>query len=132
MRDITSMQVVKEMGIGWNLGNSLDAAGTETSWGNPATTRAMIDAVKTAGFNTVRIPITWMNHIGAAPEYRVDEAWMARVQEVADYVLSDDMFAIINTHHDGWVSAMPDADQTVWQRSTRSAQLGATTASGTS
>ena len=64
----TSKQITAEIGTGWNLGNSLDATGggnsvnSETSWGNPKTTKAMIDAVKAQGFNTVRIPVSWGNH----------------------------------------------------------------------
>lgn len=106
------MQIVKEMKLGWNLGNTLDGNPTETSWGNPVTTQAMIDAVKAAGFNTVRIPVTWQSHQGAAPNYTVETAWMDRVEVVANYVLSRGMYAIVNTHHDEWVSVMPTANQT--------------------
>lgn len=112
MRDIPSTQIVKEMKLGWNLGNTLDSQTTETSWGNPKTTQAMIDSVKSGGFNTVRIPVTWRWHIGAAPNYTVDAAWMSRVEEVVNYVLKDGMYAIVNMHHDEWISLMPNADQT--------------------
>ena len=111
MRDISSMQIVKEMHLGWNLGNTMDGNPLETSWGNPKTTQAMIDMVKAAGFNTVRIPVTWQSHMGAAPDYTVEQAWMNRVEEIANYVLSTGMYAIVNTHHDAWVSVMPTADQ---------------------
>ncbi|PJI07528.1 MULTISPECIES: glycoside hydrolase family 5 protein [Clostridium] len=104
MRNITSMQVVKDMKVGWNLGNTLDASPDETGWGAPKTTKAMIDEIKKAGFNTVRIPITWKDHIGAAPNYTIDKAWLDRVQEVVNYVLDNNMYAIINVHHDDpWV-----------------------------
>ncbi|HEX7511417.1 MAG TPA: cellulase family glycosylhydrolase [Chitinivibrionales bacterium] len=97
------------MKIGWNLGNTLDATGssglnTETSWGNPKTTKAMIDALKNRGFKTVRVPVTWNNHFGSAPNYTVDQAWMDRVEEVVKYVLDNGMYAILNTHHDEWVT----------------------------
>jgi aryl-phospho-beta-D-glucosidase BglC (GH1 family) len=111
MRNVSSLELVKEMHLGWNLGNTLDAPAGETAWGNPKTTQAMIDAVKAAGFKTVRIPVTWQKHMGAAPDYVVDSAWMDRVEEVANYVLSTGMFAIVNTHHDEWVSVMPTADK---------------------
>jgi endoglucanase len=111
MRDITSMALVKEMKLGWNLGNTMDANPLETSWGNPKTTKAMIDVVKAGGFGTVRIPVTWNTHVGASPNYTVEAAWMARVEEIANYVLSNGMYAIVNTHHDEWVSVMPTANQ---------------------
>lgn len=109
MRSAT--EIVDAMGLGWNLGNSLDAheswatdpTDSETSWGNPVTTRAMIDKVKEGGFNTIRIPVTWQEHIGAAPEYKVDEAWMNRVQEVVDYAMDAGMYVVLNTHHDDWI-----------------------------
>lgn len=109
--DLTAQEIVEEMHLGWNLGNTLDADDNETAWGNPETTQAMIDAVHDAGFNTVRIPVTWMHHMGGAPDYTIDEGWMNRVEEVVGYVLQNDMYAILNTHHDSWVSVMPDADQ---------------------
>ena len=98
------------MFLGWNLGNTLDSDPDETAWGNPVTTQAMIDAVQEAGFNTVRIPVTWMHHMGQAPDYAVDARWMDRVEEVANYVLSTGMYAILNSHHDEWVSLMPNAN----------------------
>lgn len=110
MRDITPSQIVEEMHLGWNLGNTLDADPDETAWGNPRTTQAMMDTLHAGGFNTVRIPVTWEHHMGGPPDYTVDEAWMDRVEEVAGYVLSTGMYAIVNTHHDEWVSLMPFAD----------------------
>ena len=118
MRDIPSLTLVKEMGLGWNLGNTLDSTADtasvvpdETYWGNPKTTQAMIDTVKAAGFSTVRVPVTWKLHMGAAPDYTVNAAWMARVEEVVNYALSTGMYAIVNSHHDDWVSLMPTANQ---------------------
>ena len=112
IRGISPMAAVKEMKLGWNLGNTLDAwPGGETGWGNPLTTKQMIDTLKAAGFNTVRLPVTWKDHLGPAPDYVIDAAWLARVREVTNYVLSNGMYAIVNTHHDEWVSLMPDADQ---------------------
>ena len=113
-------QTVADMGLGWNLGNSLDSySGTtigsnrgstssETAWGNPATTKAMIDMVKKSGVKTVRVPVTWYEHMDPVT-YKIDETWMNRVEEIVDYVLEDDMYCIINVHHDtgekGWLKA---------------------------
>ncbi|NMA80315.1 MAG: glycoside hydrolase family 5 protein [Clostridiales bacterium] len=107
MRDIPSIELIKEIKTGWNIGNTLDATGAkgldaETSWGNPATTKEMIQIVKDAGFNTVRIPITWDGHFGEAPNYEIDKEWMDRIQEVTDYAIDMEMFAIINLHHEEW------------------------------
>lgn len=109
----TAMEFVSNIKIGWNLGNTLDATsewatnayGFETAWGNPYTTEAMIQAVKDAGFNTIRVPVTWTEKMGAAPDYLVDEEWMNRVQQVVDYVIDNGMYCILNSHHD-----------TTWQR----------------
>ena len=120
MRDITPAAIAKEMTAGWNLGNSLDAYGTyslnnETYWGNPKTTKAMIDAVKNEGFNTIRIPVSWGEHVGSAPNYTIDTAWMNRVQEVVDYAMADGMYVLLDTHHEtSWLkpqSATLDASQ---------------------
>lgn len=105
MRDISAWDLVSEMKIGWNLGNTLDATGgsgvdSETSWGNPTTTKEMVDVVKDAGFNVFRLPVTWDSHMDA--DYNVDPAWMARVHEVVDYAIDDGMFVILNTHHEEW------------------------------
>lgn len=105
MRNLSSFDIVDEMKIGWNLGNSLDAEGPdETFWGNPVTTRAMIDAIADRGFNTVRVPVTWRFHQGPAPDYTVESEWLDRVEEVVNYVRANDMYVIINVHHDDpWI-----------------------------
>src|SRR3954468_19071647 len=59
IRELTSIELAKEMKIGWNVGNSLEAIGGETAWGNPRITQRLIDSVKAAGFNAVRIPVAW-------------------------------------------------------------------------
>lgn len=99
MRDITALELVKDMRVGWNLGNTLDAP-TETGWGNPRTTKTMIDKVKEMGFNAVRVPVTWDTHIGAAPDYTINQTWFSRVEEVVNYALEDDMYVILNLHHE--------------------------------
>ncbi len=109
IRDIPSAELVTEIKIGWNLGNTLDATGgkglnTESSWGNPATTKEMIDTVRKAGFNILRIPTTWEKHLGPALDYVIDAGWLDRVQEVVDYAMDNEMFAILNLHHEEWYS----------------------------
>ena len=100
MRNLTRKQVVWDMKVGWNLGNTMDASPGETGWKNPVTTQAMIDAVRAMGFKTVRIPVTWSGHFGTAPNYTIVQAWIDRVDSIVNYVLRDSMYAIINTHHD--------------------------------
>lgn len=98
MRGLSAMDLVKDMKVGWNLGNTLESTGGETGWGNPVTTRKMIDEIKKAGFNTVRIPVRWDEHYIDA-NYTIDPTYMARVEIVANYALANDMYAIINIHH---------------------------------
>lgn len=98
------IKLCKDITIGWNLGNSLDAtgwgAGSETSWGNPVTTKALILKVKEAGFDAVRIPTTWYNHVDS--DFNIDEIWLDRVQEVVDYAYDEGMYVILNSHHENW------------------------------
>ena len=99
---LTKFDVVKAMGVGWNLGNTLDTNGSgsssETYWGNPKTTKEMIDFVHDQGFQTIRIPVTWGYHMDS--DHKIDESYMARVKEVVDYAYDDGMYVIINIHHD--------------------------------
>ena len=101
---VDPVELSKGITIGWNLGNSLDATGSgmnsETSWGNPKTTKSLILKVKEAGFNAVRIPTTWFNHSDS--ELNVDSAWFDRVQEVVDYAYDEGMYVILNAHHEDW------------------------------
>ena len=98
-------QFAERFGIGWNLGNHFDAQNNgvsgETFWGNPMATQATFNKVKAAGFTTVRIPVTWMGHIGEAPDYKIEESWLNRVAEVVGYAEKAGLNAIINMHHDG-------------------------------
>jgi endoglucanase len=109
MTERDSLSYFKEEGIavGWNLGNALDAfnqgVSKETAWGNPRITQDIFDGVKAAGYDIVRIPITWMGHIGDAPDYHIDEDFLRRVAEVVGYAHNAGLKAIINIHHDGSV-----------------------------
>ena len=104
LKNADTEAILEDMGLGWNLGNSLDATGgsgldTETSWSNPKTTQALIDKVKSLGFNTVRVPVSWGKHV-SGDNYTIDSAWLARVKEVVDYCYKNDMYVILNIHHD--------------------------------
>jgi endoglucanase len=113
---------LKDEGIlaGWNVGNTLEAytgkidengnlafieSGEVVGWGNPRLNQALFNGVKAAGFNVVRIPITWMGSIGPAPDYHIDESFLKRVAEVVGYAKNAGLKVIINLHHDGAVDA---------------------------
>jgi len=119
---LTSQQVVEEMGIGWNLGNTLESYGDwingstvqqyETAWGNPVATKQLIDAIKNNGFNSIRIPVSWSNLMGA--NYEINQNLFARVKEVVDWVIDDGMYAIINIHYDGgWIEKFGTNESTM-------------------
>lgn len=102
----TSVQMVKNMAIGWNLGNTLDATGgnglnSETSWSQPYTTKAMITGLRKAGFKTIRIPVSWANHTSGS-DYKIDSAWMNRVKTIVDWALEEGFCVILNDHHDNY------------------------------
>ena len=126
----TAQQVVTDMKAGWNLGNTLDSATDpkdstiyapsyyETAWSNPVTTKAMIDEVKAKGFNAVRIPVTWGANIEKGTQYTgtISSAWLDRVEEVVNYALDNNMYCIVNVHHDvgkgDWPIIFATADST--------------------
>ncbi len=107
----SSKTFAKNLKAGWNLGNTLDAftddpsytAGlglnSETCWSQPKTTREMLRGIRSAGFTTIRIPVTWHNHI-TGPDNRIDPQWMARVRTVVDWAMGENLYVIINIHHD--------------------------------
>ena len=121
----SATDAVKNMGIGWNLGNTLDAnrqtvsdfsdpaywgqqgLESETCWGQPETTREFIKMMKAAGFTAIRVPVTWYNHMNS--NYEVDGKWMLRVKEIVDYVIDEGLYCIINVHHDTGADSF-DAD----------------------
>lgn len=111
----TAQELMDDIVVGWNLGNSLDShtkenegLASETAWGNPVSTKEMIDTVKETGVNLIRVPVTWYNHMDLET-YEIDGEWMDRVEEVVNYVLDNDMYCIVNVHHDtgekGWLRA---------------------------
>lgn len=107
---MTAKEAVAGIYAGWNLGNTLEATGGETAWGNPRTSKALIDAVKAAGFNAVRIPCSWNQYLVEGSEFTISPEWINRVKEVVNYVTDNDMYAIINIHWDGgWLEQQANA-----------------------
>ncbi|MDE6127963.1 MAG: glycoside hydrolase family 5 protein [Lachnospiraceae bacterium] len=113
MRNITTMELVRDMGIGINLGNTFESCGDwiaqwgdgsvrsyETAWGSPMITQEMIQGYADAGFGVLRIPVAWSNMMGK--DYTINEDYLAAVKEVVDWTLEAGMYAIINIHHDNW------------------------------
>lgn len=107
----TAKELTQNIKIGINLGNTLDCNNVfwiddpkpsdyETAWGSPVTTRAMLTEIRKAGFNTVRIPVSWGDHMGS--DGKVDKVWMDRVQQVVDYAYDQGLYVILNTHHENW------------------------------
>ena len=104
----TATVAVKNMGVGWNLGNTLDAHDAtktwtttdqhETCWGQPVTKSELMKMMKEAGFGAIRVPVTWYQEMDS--NGKVNDAWMNRVKEVVDYVIDNGMYCIINVHHD--------------------------------
>ena len=115
-QDNDAWKMAGTLGLGWNMGNHFDAIynwhyvddngfdwynyPSETAWGNKPVTKATLQGVKSAGFTSVRIPVTWMNMIGPAPDYKIDETWLNRVYEVVGFAHEAGLNVIINTHHD--------------------------------
>jgi endoglucanase len=105
---MTAMGLVKDMKLGVNIGNSFDSVSDiagqaigPTGWGNPNVSQAYIKSLKTHGFTTVRFPVTWADYIGAAPDYTVNPTWMTMIKRVVDWTLAENMYCILNVHHDG-------------------------------
>ena len=112
---LTATQILEDINVGWNLGNSLDScvangrsvqtdntAYFETAWGNPIVTKELIDLVHTAGFKAIRIPVTWYynTYANESSDCNIRNAWMERVAQVVDYALANDMYVILDSHHD--------------------------------
>jgi aryl-phospho-beta-D-glucosidase BglC (GH1 family) len=98
-----AQELAKKMRVGWNLGNTLEAICDENAWGAGETSQQLIDSVKASGFNTVRIPVAWFCHSDTITN-TIDPQWMARVKEVVDYCVKDDLYVILNMHWDkGWL-----------------------------
>ncbi len=124
---LSAFDITNQMVIGWNLGNTLDSHNASytidmapgkfaTAWGNPEPTKELFETVKAGGFNTVRIPTTWYQHVeydDAQQMYVVDDAWMDYVKQTVDYAYDLDMFVILNVHHEEtWVNVSEFTDAT--------------------
>lgn len=117
--DTEALAFTADMKIGWNLGNTFDAytdgnleneLDSETLWVSTATTKEMIDNIKAAGFNTMRLPVTWHTHL-VDDAYTISPVWLDRVQEVMDYAIDNEMYVILNIHHDNNENYMfPDSE----------------------
>ncbi len=119
MRDISTVEVVKEMGFGINLGNTMESCGDwipssnvsnyETAWGSPIITQPTIQGYADAGFGVLRIPVAWSNMMIDDGNYTIHPDYIARVKEIVDWTLDTGMYAIINIHWDnGWISKFPE------------------------
>lgn len=111
MKNISVWDIVNDIRIGWNLGNTLDAVTQrlapdasatqwETCWGNPVTTEKMIEDILAAGFNLIRVPVSWGCHTDS--NLVIAKSWIERVKEVVDYAYSRGAYVILNVHHEGW------------------------------
>lgn len=96
----TAVQLAAKIKLGWNIGNTMEAIGGETAWGNPKVTKALIDLVKANGFNAIRIPCSW-NQYANATTAQINAEWLARVKEVVQYCVDNDMYVVLNIHWDG-------------------------------
>lgn len=121
---LSALDITKEMGLGWNLGNSLEESNylgknttveqCETNAGNPKATQNLFDGLKTYGINTIRIPVAWSNLMSTDGKYTINKDYFNRVEEVMNYCLNDEMYVIINIHWDGgWWGMFGDKDSTV-------------------
>ena len=111
---LTAMKLAKAMECGWNLGNTLDARGSwlpeskvfpfnqgldsETCWGEVETTKAIIETGIKNGYKTIRIPVTWSNHL-TDTNYTIDSKWMARVKQIVNWAYDAGYYVILNEHH---------------------------------
>lgn len=120
------IRFAQQMGAGINLGNSLDVKKVkdhnpeadieyfQTYWGNPLTTKEMIDAIAQKGFGTIRIPVSWGEHMDESGN--VDKEWMSRVEEVVDWSLEAGMYVILDTHHEEWLMPTPEQEEKVTKK----------------
>lgn len=98
--DSDVVQLASKMHLGWNIGNTLEAIGGETAWGNPKITKAYVDAVKNIGFNAIRLPCSWDQNSNATTA-KIDQVWLDRVKEVVQYCVDNDLYVLLNIHWDG-------------------------------
>jgi aryl-phospho-beta-D-glucosidase BglC (GH1 family) len=96
-----AVELAAKIKLGWNIGNTLEAIGGETAWGNPKVTKALIDLVKANGFNAIRIPCSWDQNLASSSTAQIKTEWLNRVKEVVQYCVDNEMYVIVNIHWDG-------------------------------
>jgi aryl-phospho-beta-D-glucosidase BglC (GH1 family) len=97
----TAVEIAAKMTLGWNIGNTLEAIGGETAWGNPRVSNELIKLVKQNGFNAIRIPCSWNQYMANSSTAQISESWLSRVKQVVQYCVDNDMYVILNIHWDG-------------------------------
>lgn len=97
----SAVELAAKIKLGWNIGNTLEAIGGETAWGNPKVTKALIDLVKANGFNAIRIPCSWDQNLASSSTAQIKTEWLNRVKEVVQYCVGNEMYVIVNIHWDG-------------------------------
>lgn len=110
----TAVELAAQINLGWNIGNTLEASGGETAWGNPKVTKALIDLVKQNGFNAIRIPCSWNQYMENSTTAKLKTDWLNRVKEVVQYCVDNDMHVLLNIHWDGgWLenNCTPDKQE---------------------
>ncbi|MFB0494761.1 endoglucanase [Mucilaginibacter sp. OAE612] len=98
--DNTAVQQAANIKLGWNIGNTMEAPGAETGWGNPLITEDYIKLVKRSGFNAIRIPCAW-DQYSDKKTAKIQDAWLNRVKQVVQYCVKNDMYVLLNIHWDG-------------------------------
>lgn len=100
-----AVQLAAKFKLGWNIGNTLEAIGGETAWGNPLISESYVQAVKQQGFTAIRLPVSW-NQYSDKTTAKIQDAWLNRVKEVVQYCVNNDMYVLLNIHWDGgWLDA---------------------------
>jgi aryl-phospho-beta-D-glucosidase BglC (GH1 family) len=97
----TAVQLAAKFKLGWNIGNTLEATGGETSWGNPLITESYVKSVKQLGFTAIRLPCSWNIHVDNKATAHIDQNWINRVKEVVGYCVNNDLYVLLNIHWDG-------------------------------
>lgn len=119
IRDMTTMEIVHDMGLGINLGNTMESSGMslgsvqayETGWGSPVITQPMIQGYADAGFGVLRVPVAWSNLMNKKT-YEISPDYIARVKEIVNWAIDADMYVIMNIHWDGgWWTGFAKDDQ---------------------
>lgn len=126
--DMTTSEVVADMGLGINLGNTMESCGIsgdtvtayETGWGSPVITRETIQGYADSGFGVLRIPVAWSNMMDFGNNFEINADYMARVKELTEWALDSGMYAIVNIHYDsGWWKNFPEKKEWCMNRYTR-------------